>query len=265
MRRRKNFALCMRAAWAVALVGSGTIAVAQSLLPDDDGWYAWAVEARTDDQRCCFQWDGGKGRSSTCNLDGASGGDGSDDYKRSPTGNVVVYVKRVRGQVEHVTALSASCQVKTKTPIERLDGMTAAQSVALLGSLLGRDDDLADEVLNALAAHAGQDAPAAILNTARHADDEDIRSKAWFWLAQSQWARTEQAVMTALVNDPSHFARQGAVFALSQLHEERSANALIKVVETPTLDQRDRKQALFWLAQDENPKSLDYLSKVLQE
>lgn len=264
MRRRKNFGVCVRAAWTFALIGTGVVAVAQSLLPAEDGWYAWTVEARTDDQRCCFKWDNGDGRATQCQLDGTSVGFGSSNHLAGSNDEAVVYVKQARGQIERTLALSSSCKVSTGSPIRYLDDVTDAHSVALLSSALDQDASLADEVFGALAAHKADAATSLLLTSTRKGNPSEMRSKAWFWLAQTAWPQLEEVAMTALLDDPSHKVRQDTVFALSQLPSARATKALIRVAETSRFDRRDRKQALFWLAQDNGDESLEYLTEILR-
>jgi uncharacterized protein (DUF1778 family) len=264
MRQHKNYAVCTRAAWVVALVGSGAAAIAQSLLPNDDGWYAWTVDARGDDQRCCYEWNGSEGRATVCNLDGSDGGQRAQGFTVNPTGTAVIYLKQEQGHIQRSLALSASCEVRTTTPIRHLSDISAERSVAFLGSLLSDSDESADEVLSTIAAHAAKTAQSFILETAQNHAQAKIRGKAWFWLAQTRWSQMEDAAMDALRREPSRSAREGAVFALSQLPGERAADALIEVIESPDLDRIDRKQALFWLAQDESDKSYDYLAEMLR-
>jgi hypothetical protein len=91
----------------------------------------------------------------------------------------------------------------------------------------------------------------------------DVRSKAWFWLAQSQVAEAEAALSTALRKDVDERVREEAVFALSQLPGERATRALIAVAEDQSLAREQRRRAVFWLSQSETDSAQRYLEKVL--
>jgi HEAT repeat protein len=90
-----------------------------------------------------------------------------------------------------------------------------------------------------------------------------VRSQAWFWLAQTGATETETAIGSALRTEQDNRVRNQAVFALSQLPDERAVRALIGVAEDSTLPRDDRKQAIFWLAQEESDAALTYLDRVI--
>lgn len=90
-----------------------------------------------------------------------------------------------------------------------------------------------------------------------------VRSQAWFWLAQSESEETEAAIGAALKKEKEQRVREQAIFALSQLPETRAASALIAVAEDKSLDRADRKQAVFWLAQEGSDSAVAYLDKII--
>ncbi len=57
--------------------------------------------------------------------------------------------------------------------------------------------------------------------------------------------------------------REHAIFALSQLPDERATRALIAAAEDRSLSSEQRKRAVFWLAQSESQGAQTYLEKVL--
>ena len=57
--------------------------------------------------------------------------------------------------------------------------------------------------------------------------------------------------------------REQAIFALSQLPDERATRALIAAAEDRSLSREQRKRAVFWLAQSESEAAQTYLEKVL--
>ena len=103
-----------------------------------------------------------------------------------------------------------------------------------------------------------------MLQQARTDKDSEVRSQAWFWLAQSGDARAEAELRKALRAEKSRKVRHQAIFALSQLPDERGVPALIGVVEDRELPIEDRKQALFWLGHSETDAAIAYLDRVLR-
>ena len=97
-----------------------------------------------------------------------------------------------------------------------------------------------------------------------HTDkDNSVRSQAWFWLAQKGFPESEAAITAALATEKDQDVREQAVFALSQLPDERATPALIAVAENGALPREDRKQAIFWLAQEGSDSALKYLDRVV--
>jgi HEAT repeat protein len=91
----------------------------------------------------------------------------------------------------------------------------------------------------------------------------DVRAQAWFWLAQTGAAEAEQAISAALRKDADDHVREQAIFALSQLPDDRSTRALVAAAEDRSLSREQRKRAVFWLAQSESASAQAYLEKVL--
>lgn len=90
-----------------------------------------------------------------------------------------------------------------------------------------------------------------------------VRAQAWFWLAQTKAEESEAAIFKALQKEANQEVQEQAIFALSQLPEERAVNALVTVIENQELSRRSRKNALFWMAQNESELAVIYLENVL--
>lgn len=90
-----------------------------------------------------------------------------------------------------------------------------------------------------------------------------VRAQAWFWLAHTGATQTEGAIATALRAEADRHVREQAIFALSQLPQERATPALIGVAENRELPQQERKRAIFWLAQDASDEALAYIDGVV--
>ena len=95
--------------------------------------------------------------------------------------------------------------------------------------------------------------------------DADVRSQAWFWLAETGAEQSEVAIRHAIAHDKSPDVREDAVFALSQLPEERAVKALAGVLEDRSLDKDIREQALFWLAQSESDEAFAYVDQLFRD
>jgi HEAT repeat protein len=109
--------------------------------------------------------------------------------------------------------------------------------------------------------------PAALDDLIRmaHADaSPDVRRQAQFWMANKGGKRVSNDLLQAAANDPEESVRKSAVFALSRLPSDEAATQLIAVADT-SKDPSVRKQAIFWLGQSNDPKALDYLTKLLKQ
>jgi hypothetical protein len=91
----------------------------------------------------------------------------------------------------------------------------------------------------------------------------DVRAQAWFWLAHTGAAQAEDAIAAALRKDGDAHVREHAIFALSQLPDERATRALIAAAEDQSLAREQRKRAVFWLSQSESAGAQAYLERVL--
>ena len=111
----------------------------------------------------------------------------------------------------------------------------------------------------ARAGHRG----AALIRQGHEDKDAEVRSQAWFWLAQTGLPESEDAIRWALANDRDEDVREQAVFALSQLPDERNVDALFAVLRNNHLPEDVRKQALFWLAQSDSERAYEYLDGLL--
>ena len=72
------------------------------------------------------------------------------------------------------------------------------------------------------------------------------------------------SILQAIERDPDLEVKKKGVFALSQLEKGRGVPILIRIGREAK--QREiRKEALFWLAQSDDPAALQYLDKVLND
>ena len=126
-----------------------------------------------------------------------------------------------------------------------------------------RDPDVREHAAFALSESKSPRAAADLIRLGTTDKSGEVRSQAWFWLAQMGAPEAESAIVASIRKEPDDDVREQAIFALSQLPKERAPRALIAAVEDRSLSREERKQALFWLAQDDSEAAQAYLDRVL--
>jgi hypothetical protein len=91
-----------------------------------------------------------------------------------------------------------------------------------------------------------------------------VRKQAQFWMASKGGKRVTDDLRTLATNDPNEQIRKSAVFALSRLPGAEAATQLIAVADS-SKDPAVRRQAIFWLGQSNDPRALEYLTKILKQ
>jgi HEAT repeat protein len=91
-----------------------------------------------------------------------------------------------------------------------------------------------------------------------------VRKQAQFWMATKGGKRVTEDLRTLATDDPNDQIRKSAVFALSRLPGEEAATQLIAVADS-SKDPTVRRQAIFWLGQSNDPRALEYLTKLLKQ
>jgi HEAT repeat protein len=91
-----------------------------------------------------------------------------------------------------------------------------------------------------------------------------VRKQAQFWMANKGGKKVTDDLRTIVLNDPNEQIRKSAVFALSRLPGDEAASQLIAVADS-SKDPSVRRQAIFWLGQSNDPRALDYLTKLLKQ
>lgn len=107
--------------------------------------------------------------------------------------------------------------------------------------------------------------PAALEELIRMAHNDaspQVRRQAQFWMATRGGGQVAGDLRSSAANDPDQQVRQSAVFALSRLPGDQAASQLIEVAGS-SKDPEVRKQAIFWLGQSNDPRALEYLTKLL--
>jgi hypothetical protein len=109
--------------------------------------------------------------------------------------------------------------------------------------------------------------PAALNELIRMAHEDaspQVRKQAQFWMANKGGKRVTEDLRTIATNDPNEQIRKSAVFALSRLPSDEAATQLIAVADS-SKDPMVRRQAIFWLGQSNDPRALEYLTKLLKQ
>ena len=114
-----------------------------------------------------------------------------------------------------------------------------------------------------------QPGAADILIRMAHQDSApSVRKQAQFWMAEIASQADAKRIATDLSqsahNDPNEEIRKSAVFGLSRLPNGEGTGKLIQLAQT-SRDRAVRKQAVFWLGQSDDPRALDYLTRLVQQ
>jgi HEAT repeat protein len=109
--------------------------------------------------------------------------------------------------------------------------------------------------------------PAALNELIRMAHEDaspQVRKQAQFWMATKGGKKVTADLRTLAIDDPNEQIRKSAVFALSRLPGDEAATQLIAVADS-SKDPAVRRQAIFWLGQSNDPRALEYLTKLLKQ
>ncbi len=159
------------------------------------------------------------------------------------------------GKLDRLQALSATCPVETRTPVQPLGDVSTDDSTRWLVAQVKQDgkdavsrEPLGESALAALALHRGALASSALAGFAR--DDARVETRKWavFWLSQLRGVEGADVTSTVMFADRSSDVRQHAAFSLSQSKSPRVAPDLIRLGNTDKVGEV-RAQAWFWLAQ----------------
>jgi hypothetical protein len=234
---------------------------AQLPLPKD-GWAAWQVEAVENAEAwCCWDdWDHEIGRTKPCNLDDDDRGMGTREH--ATTDAVRVYARFSNGRLEKLRTLAASCPVESKTPIQKLEGVSADDSVRWLKSV-DMTGELEHPVLASLAVHRGDLALGALKDIAQGNAPTERRNHAIFWLALMRGNAGADITSALMFGDQESEVRRHAAFALSQSKSPRVVPDLIKLGNTDA-NGEVRAHAWFSLAHMGAPGAEQAISAALR-
>lgn len=254
---------CVELACACAALLMAAAAPAAELPLPKVGWASWQVEAVEGAKSfCCWSgWHDGPTGIKACDLDQDNQGHSTRDDET--TDAVRVYARFANGKVERLRTLSASCPVKSKAPVQSLDGISTDDSARWVIEQVKRDD-LEEHALASLALHRGDLAFNSLKGTARDDARFETRKHAVFWLAVLRGTAGADVVSSTLLSDRSAQMRQHAAFALTQSKSPRIAPDLIRAGNTDA-DGEVRAQAWFWLAHHGAPEAEQAIVAALRK
>jgi hypothetical protein len=223
-----------------------------------DGWVAYRVPMIAGvDGPCCHSVRSDTGASKGCDLDKRGWSFSADHDHRAvgPDGTLAVFLKVENGRIERVRAVGASCPVQTASTVRWIDSVDAADSVALLSSLLDRKaDGSQDHPLMTLAFHADTSATRALEARAEPSHALKEREQALFWLGQTRGADGKEVINRYATTDADPKLRAKAVFALSQSKAPQAYAHILAIAHDDPAEQV-RGEAYFWLAQMGDPRA----------
>jgi HEAT repeat protein len=181
-----------------------------------------------------------------------------------------------------VSAIALHRDPAADTALDRLLAQTQPeetrrQAAFWLGNARGRHgyeslvrvlrDDPSDRVrehaIFALTQSKEADAVPTILRVARDDKSTRVRSQALFWLAQKATRQiSEEAIQTAIDQDPETQVKKKAVFALTQMPNGDGVPLLIQIAKS-NRNAVVRKEAMFWLGQSKDPRAAKFFEDVL--
>ena len=197
-----------------------------------------------------------------------SNGHDSDDWESDCDEGPVRLSLRVRdGKVTRIKTRVGGSPRKSSDDVLDLGEVSPRQAANFLLSLAryGRESVAEDAILPATLARNVEVWPD-LLNIARTGSrPDDVREAAVFWLGQMAGEKATEH-LAKLVNDDDEDlnVREAAVFALSQRNNRRSTRHLMKIARTNEHPQL-RRNAMFWLAQQDDPDVLDFFERILLE
>jgi hypothetical protein len=180
-----------------------------------------------------------------------------------------VLLRAEGGRVTRVRTVSEDCGLDAGgLPFVWITGVGAADSVAYLAGMLGRDAEpghgLEDGTLAAMAFTDDPAADAALERSIAAEQPEHRRKQAAFWMGQARGARGFATLSRLVRNDPSPRFREHVVFALTQSKEPGAIDQIIDVARHDESAQV-RGQALFWLAQTASKRAPAAIQAALSD
>lgn len=246
MSARRHWKMAVRLA-AVACLAAGDASAATLQMPRD-GWVSWEVETVPNAPAwCCFEWNSNQAQSNTCQLDRRDHGYGSNS-DQDTVQSMRIYARFRAGKPDRIRALATACPVQTLTPVHRIDGVEAGESIEWLNRIVTPHTAQSDDALAAMAVHRGASAAQALQRVAISDAHIENRKQAMFWATQLRGDEGLKMTLPFLFSDPDAKVREHAAFAVAQTKMPAAIQALMRQAREDVSTQV-RAQAWFWLAQ----------------
>ena len=251
----------------------------QEIMKADKGpaWIAYSAPVIPGEHHmCCYNLARMKGNSAccgSCRLDSrghdVSFFDHGGGCKATLASIFFVFMQFENGSIGQVRAFSTDCAIDAPgLTVYWLQDVEPAQSIAYLESLLKQEDSRRraenDEILSAIALHAGTQANAALERLVQPGQPSKVRGQAAFWIGSTRAGHGLDVLLPLIKSgEDSEFLEQ-AVFAISQNEEhERAFNELIRLArKDPRHDVREH--SLFWLAQEAGQKAAGTITDAIE-
>jgi HEAT repeats len=138
------------------------------------------------------------------------------------------------------------------------DGFVAIQNLARTD----KDDKFRSKLTFDLTLSSDPGALDEIIRMAHEDSSPQVRSQAQFWMASRGGKIVTASLRDSADNDPDASIRKKAVFAISRLPDGDATTQLVELAENSKYPEV-RKEAVFWLGQSNDPKALDFLTKLI--
>ncbi len=239
----------------------------------EPAWIGYAVPIIAGDRTmCCY----GHGWITSCGLEPSDTRTRIQDQSRTANAGPVrlegpesmIVLFRVEDKtVQKIRTFTPDCELDAGgRTIHWLEGVAPADSVALLASLVSRDEQKRDRMTNgalaAISMHRDPSADSTLIRLARQDASPKVRGEAIFWVAQKAGQKAAAEITAAIEQDPDTDVKKRAVFALSQLPKDEGVPLLIQVARN-NKNPAVRKQAMFWLGQSHDARALEFFAEVL--
>lgn len=268
-------------------------------------WVGWAAPvADREQQMCCFgsveNWsrraEGGFCCGS-CSLEKEESFGVNRDSRRvarlEDPASFHLLLRVGSGGIQRIRSFSADCGIDAGgMPLVWLEGVSAPESVAYLGSLVsglsstlprsrrvsraedeeedeeeegkGRDRLRLQPVVLALAQHGGPEADRALERLVGSNQPLRVRKEAAFWLGSMRGRAGYDVLEQVVVHDPDPRLRQHGTLALAQSGVAEAVTTLIGMARRDP-DGEVRGQALFWLAQKAGRKAAGTIEDAIRD
>jgi hypothetical protein len=254
----------------------------------DPVWAAWRVPMIDGDRRLCSWWSDQygsvRGELLDYNLSGTMAiGPGQKPQIAPPTGplpleagtQLVVLVRLLEGRVERLRTVGDDCPIDAQgRTVYWLEGVTPAESVRYLDSLIKLDGDarnqplprlhsnVASAALGAIAYHADASAGAVLDRIASGEQAGSLRQSAMSRLATLRGASGFATLRRLLDAERAPELRRQIVSALGQTREPGTIDVMRSLLKDT--DARIRAEAVYALAARGGPAGVDEATKLLE-